>query len=116
MPHHLVAIHHPDKQDSSLEHEAMVRDIDLLNEAIGCRWLALRWRSAMALEAKSLHTQPGGKVVVTDGPFLETKEHIGGFWLLDAANMDEAIAWGCQAVVTCRTSVEVREFLAMHAG
>jgi hypothetical protein len=57
--------------------------------------------------------QPGGEVVITDGPYLETKEHIGGFWILDAANMDEAVAWGRKAVVACRASVEVREFLAM---
>jgi hypothetical protein len=38
-------------------------------------------------------------VVVTDGPYAETKEHIGGFWILDAANLDEALAWGRKAVV-----------------
>jgi hypothetical protein len=50
-------------------------------------------------------------VRVTDGPYLETKEHIGGFWLLKCANMDEALAWGRKAVVACRAPVEVREFL-----
>jgi len=49
-------------------------------------------------------------VVITDGPYLETKEHIGGLWILDAANMDEAMEWGRKAVVACRASVEVREF------
>lgn len=52
-------------------------------------------------------------MVITDGPYFETKEHIGGFWILDAANMDEAVAWERKAVVACRASVEVREFLAM---
>jgi len=52
-------------------------------------------------------------VVITDGPYLETKEHTGGFWILDAANMDEAAAGRRNAVVACRPSVEVREFLAM---
>jgi hypothetical protein len=41
------------------------------------------------------------------------EEHIGGFWILDAANMDEAVAWGRKAVIACRASVEVRQFLAM---
>jgi len=36
-----------------------------------------------------------------------------GFWILDAANMDEAVAWGRKAGGACRESVEVREFLAM---
>jgi hypothetical protein len=114
MPQYLVAIHHPDNYDPSLEDEAMVRDIDVLNEemeADGARFFAGGLQSAP--HAKSLRKQPGGEVVITDGPYLETKEHIGGFWILDAANMDEAVAWGRKAVVACRASVEVREFLAI---
>ena len=80
MPQYLVAIHHPDNYDPSLESEEMVRDIDVLNEemaAAGARFFAGGLQSAA--HAKSLHKQPGGKVVITDGPYLETKEHIGGF-------------------------------------
>jgi hypothetical protein len=64
-----------------------------------------------AANAKSLRKQPGGEVVITDGPYLETKEHVGGFWILEAADMDEALAWGRKAVVACRYSVEVRAIL-----
>ncbi|WP_029922734.1 YciI family protein [Nevskia soli] len=114
MPQYLVAIHHPDNYDPSTEGETMVRDIDLLNEemeAAGARFFAGGLQAAP--RAKSLRQQLGGEVVVTDGPYIETKEHIGGFWILDAANMDEAVAWGRKAVVACRAPVEVREFLAM---
>ena len=114
MPQYLVAIHHPDNYDPSAEDEAMGRDIDVLNqemEAAGARVFAGGLQSAS--QAKSLRKQPGGKVVITDGPYLEAKEHIGGFWILDAANMDEAVAWGRKAVVACRAPVEVREFLEM---
>ena len=44
------------------------------------------------------------------GPYLETKEHIGGFWVLEAADMDEALEWGRKAAVACRAPVEVRPF------
>jgi hypothetical protein len=114
MPQYLVAIYHADNYDPSAESEAMVRDIDVLNEemeAAGARFFAGGLQSAP--HAKSLRKQPGGKVLITDGPYIETKEHIGGFWILDAANMDEAVAWGRKALVACRASVEVREFLAM---
>ena len=47
-----------------------------------------------ASSAKSLQVQPDGKVLITDGPYLETEEHIGGFWVLEAADLDEALAWG----------------------
>jgi hypothetical protein len=50
-------------------------------------------------------------VLVTDGPYFETKEHIGGFWVLKAADLDEALAWGRKAAVACRAPVEVRPFL-----
>ena len=63
-----------------------------------------------ASSARSLRAQPNGEVLITDGPYLETKEHIGGFWILEAADLDEALAWGRKAVVACRAPVEVRPF------
>jgi hypothetical protein len=111
MTQYLVAIHHPDDYDPSLEDEAMARDIDALNEemeAAGVRIFAGGLHPASS--AKSLRAQPDGKVLITDGPYLETKEHIGGFWMLEAANLDEALAWGRKAVIACRAPVEVRPF------
>jgi hypothetical protein len=64
--------------------------------------------------ARSLRRQPDGKVLITDGPYLETKEHIGGFWVLEAANLDDALAWGRKAAVTCRAPVEVRPFFRLN--
>ncbi len=112
MPQYLVAIHHPDGYDGSLEGEAMMRDIRALNKemaAAGARMFAGGLSAASS--AKSLRAQPDGKVRITDGPYLETKEHIGGFWILNTANLEEALAWGRKAVVACRAPVEVREFL-----
>lgn len=111
MPQYLVAIHHPDDYDPSIEDEAMTRDIDVLNEemvAAGIRVFVGGLRPAGS--AKSLRKHAGGKVVTTDGPYLETKEHVGGFWVLDVPNLDEALEWGRKAVVACRAPVEVRPF------
>ena len=80
MAQFLVAIHHPDDYDPSVETEAMSRDIDVLNEemvAAGVRIFA--GGLSPASSAKSLRAQPDGKVLITDGPYLETKEHVGGF-------------------------------------
>ena len=112
MPQYLVAIHHPDNYDPSTESEAMVRDIDTLNEemiAADARFFAGGLNAPS--NAKSLRAQPDGKVLVTDGPYLEAKEHIGGFWILEAPDMDKALEWGRKAVVACRAPVEVRAFL-----
>jgi hypothetical protein len=112
MTQYLVAIHHPDDYDPLVaEDEAMGRDIDALNHemiAAGARVFAGGLRPAKS--AKSLRAQRDGKVLITDGPYLETKEHIGGFWILEAASLDEALAWGRKAVVACRAPVEVRPF------
>jgi len=109
---YLVAIHHPNDYDPSVaEDEAMDRDIDELNEemvAAGVRVFVGGLQPARS--AKSLRAQPNGKVLITDGPYLETKEHIGGFWVLEAANLDEALERGRKAVVACRAPVEVRPF------
>ena len=113
MPQFLVAIHHPDNYNASLEDEEMVRDIDVLNEEMEAAGARFFGGLQSVPHAKSLRKQPGGEVVITDGPYLEAKEHIGGFWILDAVNMDEAVAWGRKAVVACRAPVEVREFLVM---
>ena len=113
MPQYLVAIHHPDDYDPFVaEDEAMGRDIDALNEemaAAGARIFAGGLSAAGS--AKSLRAQSNGKVLITDGPYLETKEHAGGFWILEAANLDEALEWGRKAVIACRAPVEVRAFL-----
>jgi hypothetical protein len=111
MPQYLVAIHHPDDYDPSVEDEAMGRDIDVLNEemiAAGIRVFVGGLHPVKS--AKSLRAQPGGKALITDGPYLETKEHIGGFWVLEATDMKEALEWGRKAVVACRAPVEVRQF------
>jgi hypothetical protein len=116
MAQYLVAIHHPDDWNPSSESEAMMEDIHALNRemiAAGARKFVAGLTPINT--AKSLRAQPDGKVLVTDGPYLETKEHIAGFWVLEAADMDEALAWGRKAVIACRAPVEVRAIFFMPA-
>jgi hypothetical protein len=111
MPQYMVAIHHPDDYDPSTEDEAMHRDIDEINEemiAAGIRTFVGGLHPAGT--AKSLRRQPDGSVAVSDGSYLQTDEHVGGFWVLDCADMEEALEWGRKAAIACRAPVEVREF------
>ena len=62
-----------------------------------------------AANAKTLRKQPDGKGLVTDGPYTETKEHIGGFWILECADVDEALAWARKGAISCNAVGEVRE-------
>jgi hypothetical protein len=112
MPQYLVAVYHPDDYDPSVETEATIEEIHALNReliAAGARKFACGLSPAG--NAKSLRAQPDGKVLVTDGPYTETKEHMGGFWIFEAADLDEALMWARKGAVACRASVEVREIL-----
>src|SRR3954464_14966325 len=98
MPEYLVAIYHPDDYDPSVESEAMVEEIHALNrEMIGAGARKLVAGLSSPRDAKSVRRQANGDSVVTDGPYAETKEHIGGFWILEAADLNEAVAWARKA-------------------
>jgi hypothetical protein len=112
----MVAVYHPDDYDPSVESEATIEAIHALNRelvAAGARKFACGLSPAG--DAKSLRAQADGQVLVTDGPYVETKEHIGGVWMLEAADIDEALAWARKGTVACRASVEVREILLRPA-
>jgi hypothetical protein len=107
MPQYLVNGYLPDDFDPSQVDEAIGREIHALNKemiAAGVRKFACGLGAA-----KSLRTQTDGEVLITDGPYLETKEHIGGFWILECADMDEALAWARKGAAATRGQVEVRE-------
>ena len=112
MTQYLVAIHLPDDFDPSAESEETRRDISALNKemvAAGIRVFVGGLQPAR--KAKSLRAKPGGKVLVTDGPYTETKEHMGGFWILECADIDEALAWAKKGAIACDVAGEVRELL-----
>lgn len=110
MPQYLVTGMLPDNFDPSKMSEETVHNINKLNdelEAAGARLVAVGLSAPS--QAKSLRAQPNGEVLVTDGPYAEAKEQVGGFTILEAADMDEALAWARKSVIACRMPVEVRE-------
>ncbi|WP_234361726.1 YciI family protein [Plantactinospora sp. BB1] len=52
----------------------------------------------------------GGRPVFTDGPYLDTPEHLGGFWVVEAADLDVALALAVEGSKACRGRIEVRPF------
>ncbi|MEU5864558.1 MULTISPECIES: YciI family protein [unclassified Nonomuraea] len=53
----------------------------------------------------------GGEAMVTDGPFLESKEYLAGFWIIEAADLDVALKLAAAGSKACNRKVEVRPFL-----
>ena len=88
----------------------MYKDVDAVNEEIKA---AGAWVFAGGLHPATTATvvrMQDDEVVTTDGPFAETKEQLGGFWVIRAADLDAALAWAAQATKACRAPVEVRPF------
>jgi hypothetical protein len=111
MTQYWVTILRPDDYDPSVEDAAMRRGISALNEemiAAGVRVFVGGLQSPQ--RARSLSPQPDGQILVTDGPSLSTGRHVGGFWVLEVADLEAALAWGRKAAVACRAQVEVRPF------
>jgi len=107
MPQYLVAGYLPDDFDPSKMDPAMGPAIHSLNKEMESAGV-MKFACGLGA-AKALRAQADGGVLITDGPYLETKEHIGGFWILECADMDEAVAWARKSVVATRGRGEVRE-------
>jgi hypothetical protein len=56
-----------------------------------------------------------GEVVTTDGPFVESKEHLGGFYIIQASDLDAALAWASRVTAAIKVPIEVRPFAGFQA-
>jgi len=113
MPQYLFAGYLPDNFDPSAQDEATVEAIHALNRemiAAGVRKFACGLGKAMTVRA-----QPNGEVLITDGPYLEAKEHVGGLSMLETADLDEALVWARKGAKACGMPFEVREIFFVPA-
>lgn len=109
---YLLSVHmvEGDPEPPAAEMAQAYKDVDVLNNEIKT---AGAWVFAGGLHPPATATTVrirDGEVVTTDGPFAETKEQLGGFWVIKASDLDEALAWARKATVACRGAVEVRPF------
>ncbi len=113
MKQYLMGVYHPDVTPQSPPPDNLdqiMRDVGALNEELRS---AGAWVFAGGLHPSSTATvlrSDGDDVLVTDGPFIEAREHIGGFWVIKAPDLDAALEWGRKATRACRAPIEVRPF------
>jgi hypothetical protein len=112
MTQYLLSIYQPDGDPPPPEFlEKVGRDLHLLNQELKA---AGAWVFSRGLHAPSTATvvrQRDGDLLTTDGPYVEGKEHVGGFWIIEAADLDAALGWaGKAARALVRLPVEVRPF------
>lgn len=90
--------------------EQMFKDVEAVNQEMQQQGA---WVFGGGLHEPQIATvvrPKDGEVLTTDGPFAEGREHIGGFWVIKATDLDAALAWAAKAAVACQGPVEVRPF------
>jgi hypothetical protein len=109
--HYVLTVYQPDgPTPSPAELEKIMHDLDVLNQEMkdGGAWVFTGGlhppSTATVLRAQD------GKVVMTDGPYLEGKEHVGGFTIITAPDLDAALAWGRKLAAATTLPIEVRPF------
>ncbi len=111
MTQYLLAVHHSEAvQLSPQEMQQSIKDVDAFNTELQ---QAGNWVFAGGLHPPSTATVvriDGDKVLTTDGPYAETKEQLGGFWAIEAADLDAALAIAARGAKACLLPVEVRPF------
>jgi hypothetical protein len=98
-----------DRTNSATPEEAVA--IDAFNDRIKAEG---HWVFAGGLNAPSTATvidNRGDQALFTDGPFLESKEHLAGFWVMEAPDLDVALRLAAEGSKACNRKVEVRPFL-----
>ena len=118
MPQYLVSVYdQPESRSRSIEE---MRPIIAAVDAVNQQAVA----DGIFVFAGGLHDQSsattvdarGGRPEFTDGPYLETKEYLGGFWVIDVTDLDAALQWAGQAAIACAQPVEVRPFMEEPPG
>jgi hypothetical protein len=115
MTQYLLSVHMVEGVDAYETDEEMqqaFRDVDEFNAELQASGA---WVFGGGLEPADIATVvdgTGSEVVTTDGPFAEGKEHIGGFWVIEAPDLDAALALATQGSKACKGKVEVRPFQA----
>ena len=112
MTQYLLSVYYEEGTEPPTEEtmQQVYADVDTLNQKMQDSGV---WVFAGGLHTPDTATvvrSQDGEILTTDGPFPEAKEQVGGFWIIETADFDEALDWASQATVACRGPVEIRPF------
>ncbi|GAA3390849.1 YciI family protein [Cryptosporangium minutisporangium] len=110
---YMLSVHHrggfPTDVDPA-EMQAQFAAVDAFNREITDAGIWVFGGGLMPPDTATVVDGQGAETVLVDGPFAETKEVLGGFWVITAGNLDEALRWASKASKACANPVEVRPF------
>ena len=115
MTQYLLAVHGNEEQYAAIPPETiqeMYAAVDQFNQKLQADGVWVFGGGLEAADTATVVDGTGGAPVMTDGPYLETKEHLGGFWVLELPDLDAALKVAAEASKACQGKVEIRPFQA----
>jgi hypothetical protein len=97
-------------QFTDAEREAMFARTGAVNDEMKEKGVWVFAGGLLTSDSATVVRLRNGATAITDGPFAETKEQLGGFWVIEVDDLDAALAWAEKATEACRAPIEVRPF------
>ena len=111
MTQYLLALYKADDEERPPEQTRQVwADVNALGDKLTDAGAFVFQGGLVPAESATVVSQSGGDFLITDGPYTETKEHLAGFWVINAADLDEALEWARLTAVAQQRPIEVRPF------
>ncbi|MFE4470176.1 YciI family protein [Leifsonia sp. NPDC056824] len=111
MSQYLLSVYQPDGPVPEPEVLAAIgEDLDALNTEMRAAGAWVFSNGLLPPQSATVLRPAGTEVMVTDGPFAEGKEHLGGFTIIDVPDLDAALEWGRRLAVATTLPIEVRPF------
>jgi hypothetical protein len=112
MTQYLLSVHSVEGEEPPTDEvmQQMFKDVDAVNQKMMDQGVWVFGGGLEPVDTATVVRSEGGEILFTDGPFAEAKEHIGGFWIIEAPDLDAALKWASEATVACQGPVEVRPF------
>lgn len=118
MSQYLLSVHHDSAGDAAMaaltdsDLQRLFTQVDAFNTRLQAEGAWVFAGGLMPIDQSTCVDATGERPIVTDGPFSESKEYLGGFWVIEAADLDAALAWATEGSRACEGKVEVRPFQA----
>ena len=112
MKQYLLSVHmvEGEAEPAPEEMQQAYKDVDTFNAELQAKGAWIFAGGLHPADTATVVRVQDGEVLTTDGPFAETKEQLGGFWVIQAPDLDAALAWAGKGSAACKAPVEVRPF------
>lgn len=112
MKQYLLAVHSVEGEPtpSAADIKTMYRQVDKVNTELRAAGAWVFGGGLLPPDSATVVRVENGTTTMTDGPFAETKEQLGGFWVVQCADLDQALTWASKCAQACMGPVEVRPF------